>query len=235
MSGGRARERPPSAVFALDGSRSQYGQETLVGRLMFPGIRGFYLDVGASDGIRASNTSALYRAGWRGICVEANPEAFAALSRNRPEDGLVCAAASDRDGDTVPFVQFRTGPLGRSGLRETFRDPERLARAPHAIIAVRTATLTRILAEHGAPSFIHYLDLDVEGCELPALGGLDFSAYAFGVIGVETRPGMPDHEAIVAFLAERGYVAAAQLGADTMFIPTREWDRAPSGSMSMAG
>ena len=35
---------------------------------------GFFVDVGAHDGIRLSNTYALALVGWTGICIEAHPE-----------------------------------------------------------------------------------------------------------------------------------------------------------------
>ena len=35
---------------------------------------GFYLDIGANDGVFTSNTATLdYSFGWKGICIEANP------------------------------------------------------------------------------------------------------------------------------------------------------------------
>ena len=211
--------RHPSEIFSLDGSFSQYGQETLVGHIMYPHINGFYVDVGASCGVVHSNTARLHARGWRGICVEANPDAFALLRRNRPDATLVCAAASDREAETASFVRIPSGPTGWSGLNETWRDRHRLTRRKHDLIDVPTTTLKRIMAEHGAPRFVHYLDIDAEGHELAALRGVDFDAHVFGVIGVETRPGVPDHDAVVALLAQRGYAPVAQLGADMMFVP----------------
>lgn len=60
---------------------SQAGQDKWV--LEKVGNKGFFVDVGAYDGIESSNTYALELAGWDGICFEPNPEAFAKLKKNR--------------------------------------------------------------------------------------------------------------------------------------------------------
>jgi hypothetical protein len=66
-------------------SRSQAGQDIWVLGEVFDGMeRGFFLDIVAYDGIELRNSYLLEtRYGWRGIGVEANPESFALLRRNR--------------------------------------------------------------------------------------------------------------------------------------------------------
>jgi FkbM family methyltransferase len=208
-----------SAIFNWTGSRSQYGQETFVQHLVYRDRTGFYVDVGARCGRAISNTLGLEQAGWSGICVEPHPDLFAQLRDNRPRARLVNRAASSVDGPDLEFVRLLEEPFGNSGLLATFRNPDRLARMKHEIIAVPTSSLSTILAEQAAPEFIHYLDVDVEGHELEVLQGIDFNRYRFGVIGVETAPGTARYDQIAAILEEAGYAAIAVLGSDTMFMP----------------
>ena len=71
---------------------------------------GVYVEAGANDGIRQSNTLALKEAlGWSGILVEPSPKAFAALVRNQPGDNLVNAAL-----------------VGHGGTDPMFRGPSRI-------------------------------------------------------------------------------------------------------------
>jgi len=65
---------------------SQFGQDRLILELL-GGLRGgFFLDSGASDGVRSSNTYLLETAfDWDGICVEPNDAFFAALAACRSE------------------------------------------------------------------------------------------------------------------------------------------------------
>ncbi len=46
----------------------------------FSGRTGCFLDIGANDGRTFSNTYALALLGWKGVCVDASPVAFASLS-----------------------------------------------------------------------------------------------------------------------------------------------------------
>jgi len=65
---------------------SQAGQDKWV--LEKVGPKGFFVDVGAYDGIESSNTYALELAGWDGICIEPNDEAFTKLKINRKSRNL---------------------------------------------------------------------------------------------------------------------------------------------------
>lgn len=195
--------------------------------ILFRGQTGFYVDVGAKCGRVISNTAQLEQAGWAGICVEPHPESFRKLTQNRPQAQCFNVAVSDQDGGTAEFIAIETGPVGRSGLRDTYRaqDIGRITRRDHQLLQVPLRSLTSLLDEAQAPDLIQYLDVDVEGHELQVLKGTDFSRYRFGVIGVETRPGFAGFEEIVAYLDEVGYAPVIQLGADTMFMaktaPTR--------------
>jgi hypothetical protein len=63
--------------------RSQAGQDLWVFGEVFNEQRsGFFLDIGAHDGVVLSNTYVLEnRYDWRGICIEANPDTFEELKK----------------------------------------------------------------------------------------------------------------------------------------------------------
>lgn len=71
---------------------SQAGQDLWV--LKKVGNKGFFVDVGAHDGVESSNTYALEKAGWRGICIEPNPEAYAKLVQERKCNAMNVAAGT---------------------------------------------------------------------------------------------------------------------------------------------
>src|SRR5262245_35267462 len=64
---------------------SQAGQDAWVINEVFGRKKnGFFVDIGATDGIDINNTYMLEkRHGWTGICIEPDPEFFRALRRNR--------------------------------------------------------------------------------------------------------------------------------------------------------
>lgn len=55
---------------------SQAGQDVWVLQKI---SKGFFVDVGAHDGVESSNTYALELAGWKGMCIEPNKEAYKKL------------------------------------------------------------------------------------------------------------------------------------------------------------
>jgi len=65
----------------------------------FDGRRGRFLDIGASDGIRYSNTRRLFELGWHGVLVEPSPATFAMLLQNYRDHNEImcvnCAVASE--------------------------------------------------------------------------------------------------------------------------------------------
>ena len=60
---------------------SQAGQDQWVHNIV--GDKGFFVDIGAYDGVQTSNTYALELLGWDGICVEGHPLYFAACQKQR--------------------------------------------------------------------------------------------------------------------------------------------------------
>jgi len=161
-------------------SMSQAGQDLWVYGEVFNEQRGgFFVDVGAHDGVDISNTFILekrYR--WRGICIEGNPLTFAALSRNREADCVnVCIDSQRR---TVKFA-----PRGVSGgIVSGDTDNREWTDAP---LEVEALPLVEVLEAHGVPKTIDYLSIDIEGAEDRALLGFPFERYTFNCLTVE-RP-----------------------------------------------
>lgn len=75
---------------------SQAGQDKEALRRF--GWNGFFVDIGAHDGIESSNTFELERIGWKGICVEPG-EAFNKLSEAR---NCVCVKMFAGRGIQIP-------------------------------------------------------------------------------------------------------------------------------------
>jgi hypothetical protein len=95
---------PPEAFY------SQHGEDYLLFTLFRRHTDGFYLDIGAFDGVHISNTYVFERLGWRGICVEAHPEYFSLLRVNRPSATCVQAACvGSGQPSKVPFLAEKLG------------------------------------------------------------------------------------------------------------------------------
>ena len=188
---------------------------------------GVYVEAGANDGIRQSNTLALKETlGWSGILVEPSPTAFAALERNRPGDHLVNAAlvAFGGDGSSVSGA-FQDGHLtgtmdpalfARAGDTPTGKFSSGMARLRNSLgmkpritmVSVRSTTLDEVLTGAGI-EHVDLLSLDVEGFELQVLRGVNFSRVRPSVIVLEVRK--VDTWDLVQLLSGVGYALMENL------------------------
>lgn len=158
---------------------------------------GYFVDVGANDGIFLSNTYALFRKGWRGLCIEPNPEAYGELVRHRQGD--VCIQAGI--GRTEQMGQL----LWRKDLTEgSSFNMDLPAREQGCVVRVRT--LTAVLDENKAPAEFDFLSIDVEGMELEVLGSLDWGRYKPRVVVLEYNSEGKIRREAFEFLIKLGYL-----------------------------
>ncbi len=165
---------------------------------------GFFVEVGACDGVLFSNTLALEEAGWRGICAEPNPAFYRALvARRRCATSPRCVFRAS--GQRLSFNPCPAVPeLG--GLVDCFgADWATAIRQGSAVrLEVETISLLDLLRAFEAPATIDYVSLDTEGSELEILRGFDFSAYDVRRWSIEHNH-TPARRAIHSLLTVHGY------------------------------
>lgn len=201
---------------------SYQGQDLFVLEAL-SGLRGgFFLDSGASDGVRGSNTLLLESVyGWRGLCIEPNEQLFARLVDARSCVCLNCCLY-DSEGE-VEFFEA-AGVLG--GIVQEYhpallRQARDLAAAtptaPNRPVVRPTRKIGSVLAEYDAPEVIDYWSLDTEGSELAILRSFPFERYEVRVLTVEHN-GTHRRGQIRRFLEDRGYLAVRDLGIDDAYV-----------------
>ena len=145
---------------------------------------GFYVDVGAHHPKRFSNTYRLYRRGWMGINIDANPGSMQMFKRVRPRDINVEAGVSSTRQELTYYV-FNEPALN------TFKKDLALERAGgiYSIIKevkIVTAPLGELLDQYlPAKTEIDLLTIDVEGLDYEVLRSNDWSRYSPEFILVE--------------------------------------------------
>lgn len=178
-----AESAPPGGEFY-----GQFGEDQILARFFSDAPAGFFVEVGAYDGIAMSNTLALERRGWRGILVEADPELAGRCRDNRPESVVVnCAATAPGGPSEVTF----SVAVGCEGLSALTMDDDRLARVRHYTgsadirrVVVPARCLDEILSEHGVTR-IDVMTIDVEGHEWDVLRGTDLDRWKPTLLIVE--------------------------------------------------
>jgi len=189
-------------------SYSQIGQDLAVLNYYNKKRNGYFVEVGASDGIAFSNTYLLEKDfDWKGICVEANPIKFKQLCRYRPTAVCVENAVFSHSGLTVKFNVNYFDLL--SGISSHISKKKKRwvtdFKNSSSEISVTTISLTDLLSNANAPAFIEYLSLDTEGSEFEILKTHDFSKYKFGLIDVEHNFIEPTRTNIRNLLTSNGY------------------------------
>lgn len=196
-----------------------YSGQDLIAYIYFNGkTSGFFIDIGAFDGVEISNTYALEQLGWEGICIEPIPEIYSLLQKNRKCHKYNVAISSTTKSD-ANFVKV-SKLLGLSGLEQQM--PERIKKGLEKQgleveqIIVNTMSFDDVMRNHPDVGHVDFLSIDVEGGELDVLDTIDFERYRFGLITIENNAGTAT---LRNYMAQQGYVIFLDLGVDLMFVP----------------
>jgi FkbM family methyltransferase len=194
-------------------SYSQLGQDVEVLKKY---SKGYYIEIGASDGIELSNTYLLEKNGWEGICIEPIPARYEKLVKNRKAICYNKAIYHTSDMEVIFTIANRNDLL--SGIKHHITRYRKEVFSNYRDIIVQTKTLNDILDDAKAPKFIEYLSLDTEGTELEILRSVDLNKYSFGVIDVEHNYEEPRRSEIRSYLLAHGYIVDKENHWDDRYV-----------------
>lgn len=166
---------------------------------------GFFLDVGALDGKRFSNTYVFEQAGWTGMCVEAHPFYVPYVKRNRPNSIVVHAAASNENKDKTKFYANKLGSLSTldASMATLFSTKYAKHFKGFTEIEVPMRTVDSMLEEHNIKR-VQVVSIDVEGTELDVLKGFNIAKYKPRILVIEAIDKARANK-IKAYLAKNKY------------------------------
>lgn len=174
---------------------SQDGQDMYLENNIFKGYKnGFYVDVGAHDGVTINNTLYFERnLNWTGINIEPIKTVFDKLTINRPTNININCAICNYDGETYFFLNTEYTEM-ISGIKDSY-DNRHLQRLIYEnnimgskteIVTVNTKRLQTILDQNNV-NHINYLSIDVEGAEFEVIKSINFNNVFIDVIGFENN------------------------------------------------
>jgi len=171
--------------------KSQSDQDKWVDSFFKEKTDGFFIDVGAYDGIKLSNSYFLEKVrNWKGLCIEGNTLIFDDLVKNRN-----CICINSVISSVQKKVYFKNNDLIGSITNDTG-------------IEVFTTTLTEIIKKNEIPFIIDYMSLDIEGQEYEALQSFPWNTHTIVLLTVEHNSyntGERNKNNIYQFLTEHGY------------------------------
>jgi FkbM family methyltransferase len=176
---------------------SQNGEELLLWNFFDGKREGFFIEVGAFDGVTFSNTYFFEAIGWTGLLIEPIPEFFGECRTRRPFSRVVHAALSDGVIATDVLLNVAYGEKGEglealSFIKDNRYQLERIQRASGKVrtLTVPCRSLNELLVDHRGA--IDFVIIDVEGAEIDVLRGFDLATYKPRVLVIEDNSGGQD-------------------------------------------
>lgn len=131
--------------------------------IFFEKENGFFIELGAYDGLTQSNTAFFEKTkNWTGILIEVSRDRYEECVKNRPNSKCINTACSATDNASISFNH-------ENGLMSKVVDD--------GVYSCDTSTLETILDNCKVDRNIDFLSLDVEGHELEVLEGLNLCKY----------------------------------------------------------
>jgi FkbM family methyltransferase len=201
-----------------DSFYSQFGEDRyLVEHNRVP-ERGVFVDVGAGDPVRFSNSLYFEQRGWTGLCIDADPKQVEALRRVR--SCLVEWAAVTSVAGEIQLLQCDEPDFSTT-----------LTHLPEVVVAkgwglapirVPGARLGRLLEKHGVER-IDLLSIDTEGTELDVCSSLDWQKHQPSIVIIEhyTLGRPPQEAAIRDYFVQLPYRLIHRAVCNLVFAETR--------------
>ncbi len=170
----------------LQNSYSQNSEDIFIDDILGNKKVGFYVDVGAYDPTRLSNTKRFYLRGWSGINIEPDPKKITRFYKHRPRDINLNLGIANKIGK-LTYYKFQPETLSTfSSQAANGYKKEGFKLIGTSKISVRK--LSDIFSGYCNDKHIDFLSVDVEGYDFEVLKSNDWKKYRPTLICVESNP-----------------------------------------------
>lgn len=166
------------------GSFGQYGEDIIIDKLLGNKPSGFYVDVGAFDPDKLSNTKRFYLKGWKGINIEPNPKKIKKFNILRPDDINLDIGISNRKGEMLcyKFRENNSYTFSKEVVAQYLKWGLHLEKE----FKIKVDTLKNIFDRYLEGRKIDFISIDTEGHEMAVLQGNNWQAYRPKLICIES-------------------------------------------------
>lgn len=172
-------------------SFSKSGEDIQLKKLINRESKGIYVDIGCWHPIKASNTYFFSLRGWKGICIDPNPELKQLFSKYRKNDYFVNCGVGNAKGQ-LKYYKMSDYHSSMNTLDYNFIVENNLENEIKEIIEVPIFRLSEILDRYIDNEEIDFFDVDVEGYDLEVLKTNDWDKYRPKIILVESNLSIED-------------------------------------------
>ena len=146
--------------------------------------KGFYVDIGAFNPIRGSNTYLLYRKGWSGINIDADENSIKMFKILRKRDYNFNYAISSTKKKSINLF-YEKNSSGVKTIQKKFRD---LTLKNFKVKKVKVATFTQLIKKTKFnKKKIDFLNIDCEGTDFDVLKSVNIEIYRPKIICIEVN------------------------------------------------
>ena len=198
--------------------RAQFGEDRVLWEVFRRRCTGYFIEVGAYDGVTLSNTYFLEQMGWCGVLVEPIMPLCQRAAQSRSRSRIIHAACSKQGSsgsakftitENVPVLSFLSADPQH--VERCIREGAKLVETQVPLVTLDNVLLYERregLAERKPwlPNVgwrIDLVSIDTEGCELDVLDGFSLERFKPRVLVIEND--RPSGQSIEAYLADRGY------------------------------
>lgn len=204
----------------LPKSNSQTGQDLFA--LVCNNFKrnGFYIEIGATDGVRISNTLILAKEyAWTGILCEPSLFWKESLIQNRSESRIETKCCWNQSGVFLDFLESNEKELSTIS-RFSSSDNYKKIRKRGSKYKVETISMLDMLLQNQAPKIVDFLSIDTEGSEFWILKDFPFNEYRFNCVVVEHNFGKHKSD-ILKLFTDAGYSQVCEdvSAQDFWFVP----------------
>ena len=173
-------------------------------------FKGFFVEVGANDPRRLSQTWHFEQSGWVGILIEPQPDLAERLRSERTARVYAVACSS-------PANSGKRMTLHMAGIYSSL-NPDFFARdmRREGLSEVPIRTLDEILTEANAPAPLDFVSVDVEGHEIEVLSGLGIERWQPRLILIED---LVLDLRLHRYMQSRAYKWVRRTGLNSWYVP----------------
>ena len=216
----KKRKKEKSIIFDYRLAFSQDGEDLCLYSYILeekPNYKGFYVDIGALDPFRFSNTCLFYQNGWHGINIDATPGSMKKFDQFRQRDINIETVISDKSGEEVSYFMFNEPALNcfdKKRLNDISSHPQyKLIKEKK----LKTKTINEILDKYlPAGQKIDFITIDIEGVDVEVIRSLNYEKYAPEYFIVEELDYQQTdfttyaNSPIYQILSQKGYIVVAK-------------------------
>jgi len=167
-------------------SFSKSGDDIQLMKLINQSTPGTYVDIGCWHPVKASNTYFFYLRGWKGICIDPNPELKILYDKIRPKDVFVTCALGNNAGN-LNYYMLNDNFSSMNTLNYDFLKSKKMEKEIKKTIKIPTRSLKMVLDDKvSINDRLDFFDIDAEGYDLEVLKSNDWSKYRAKIIVIET-------------------------------------------------